>query len=155
MKSLKTGAICVLLSLCAFGANAQQTAAPFNEPDYNKPKIFADLPQRMQLNVDVLETLLNTEVGKNINVFIAPGFNFHGVIVSKSDASSAHTQSVVIKSINRQGATLTFTRNQNEEGGYSYLGRILSFKHGDAFEVAQEDGKLVLVKKELYDLFNE
>lgn len=163
MKSLTIGALCVLLSLCTFRSHAQQpttqnqnAAAPvFNEPDYNKPKLFADLPDKMNLQTSELESLFSLDVSKPVNIFVAPGFNFHGVVVSKSNASNQFSQSVVVKSTNRQGAILTFTRNRNEDGSYYYLGRILSLKHGDAFEITQEEGATVLVKKNLYDLINE
>ena len=154
MKILKTGALCVLTCLCFTYSNAQ-SAAPINEPDYNKPKVFADLPQKMALNVQSLETLLNYEIGGKVQYAFAPAFNFQGVVVSKSDAADLSSKTVVIKAVNRQGATLTFTRNLNTDGTYTYIGRILSLKHADAFELAQEDGQLVLQKKNLYDMFNE
>lgn len=164
MKSLKIGAICVLLSLCAFRSFAQQPkqqeqnllTSAYSEPDYNKPKLFADLPERMTLDVAALETLFSLEVSKPVNLFVAKGFNFHGVIVSKSNAADQNSQSVVVKSSNRQGAILTFTRNRNSGGSFYYIGRILSLKHGDAYEIKQEeDGSTVLLKKDLYDLISD
>jgi hypothetical protein len=76
-------------------------------------------------------------------------------VVSKSDPIDPKVKSVVIRSTNRLGATMTFTRVTKEDGSYSYLGRIISYKNSDAYEFAQENGSYVLVKKHLYDLFNE
>ena len=154
MKILKTGALCVLTCLCYAHASAQ-SLSPVNEPDYNKPKVFADLPNKMGLNAQSLDALLNFEVGGKVQYAIAPAFNFQGVVVSKSDAADLSSKTVVIKSVNRQGATLTFTRNLNADGTYTYRGRIISFKHGDAFEVTEDNGQLVLLKKSLYEMFNE
>ena len=49
MKVLKTGALCVLLNVIALTVAAQNNTSnpPVTEPDYNKPKLFADLPQRL------------------------------------------------------------------------------------------------------------
>jgi hypothetical protein len=152
MKILKTGALCVLTCLCYASASAQQ-ASLNHEVDYNKPKIFADQPHKLPLNVQTLETLLNYELGEKIKFSFASNFHFQGAVVSRSDADS--TKTVVIKSTNHLGATLTITRNTNADGTYAYIGRMLSFKHGDAFEISQENGQFMLVKKSLHDLFDE
>ena len=154
MKILKTGAICVLTCLCYVHSGAQQPLFA-SESAYNKPKIFADLPNKMQLDRPMLENLLNDEVGKKVTFNLGQGFQFHGVVVSKSDATDTQTKTVVVKATNRQGVTFTFTKLANAEGAPVYAGRMLSFKHGDAFEIVEEQGKLVLVKKELYDMFDE
>ena len=157
MKILKTGAICVLACLCYMHAAAQQNQQPAvsEKSDYVKPRIFADLPQKLQLDVPMLEGMLNDEVGKKVHFALGHGYQFQGVVVSKSDAWDKHTRTVVVKATNRQGVTFTFTRNTNADGTYSYLGRMLSFKHGDAFEITEESGKLLMVKKEQQDLFEE
>jgi hypothetical protein len=61
----------------------------------------------------------------------------------------------VIKSSNRVGSAFTFARLRNEDGNFSYQGRILSRKHSDAFEIQLENGQYVLTKTQLYDLLNE
>lgn len=154
MKILKTGAICVLTCLCYVHSAAQQPSFA-NESVYNKPKIFADLPSKMQLSLPMLESLLGDEVGKKVSFSIGQGFQFNGVVVSKSDAADTQIKTVVVKATNRQGVTFTFTQLANTDGTFSYGGRMLSFKHGDAFDIVEEAGKLVLVKKELHHLFDE
>lgn len=157
MKILKTGAICVLTCLCYVHSAAQQNQQPAvtEKSDYVKPRIFADLPSKLQLNVQMLENMLNDEVGTRVNFALGQGFQFQGLVVSKSDATDKHTRTVVVKATNRQGVALTFTRNTNTDGTYSYLGRMLSFKHGDAFEITEEGGQLLMVKKEQHHLLEE
>ena len=154
MNILKTGAFCVLTLLCFVQSNAQQPTI-VTESVYNKPKIFAELPNRLQLNLQILEGLLNDEVGKKINFSLAQGYQFNGVVVSKSDATDTQTKTVVVKATNRQNVTFTLTRTTNLDGSFSYMGRMLSFKHGDAFNITEENGQIVLVKKELHDLVEE
>ncbi len=154
MNQLKSCVICVLLTICFMNSIAQQVPS-FREPDYNKPKLFADLPEKITLNVSSLSDLLSASEGQSVNVHLGGNFNYRGVVVSKSDPSDAYVKSIVIKATNRQGATLTFTQVRNSEDGINYIGRILSYAHSDAFDIKSENGQYKLVKKNLYDLFNE
>jgi hypothetical protein len=154
MKYLKSGVICLLLSFCVISSTAQSTP-PLPKTDLNKPKLFADLAERIKPNVSDLDALLALPEGKEVNIHLGGSFNYRGTIVSKSDANNADAQSIVIKSINRSGATLTFTKVLKSEGGYMYRGRIISFQHIDAYDLELEEGAYVFVKKSLYDLFNE
>ena len=154
MKLLKTTALGVLLSLSFTFSHAQLVPA-VKEAEPQKPRIFSDLPAKISFNIHMLEALLGNEVGTRVNMLIAPGFTFQGHLVSKSDASETRVNTIVIRSTNRSGATLTFTRITNGDGSYSYNGRMLSMNHSDAFEIVQEQGKFALVKKEFSDLLME
>jgi hypothetical protein len=154
MKILKTGIICALFCACYFSSSAQEEL-PLNQPDYNKPNLFPDLPQKIKLRISNLEDLLELPVGASVKTFIADNFNFHGTVVSKSDANSTTVKSVIIKSTNRKGATLTFTKTIGADGTVKYLGRIMSLKNGDAFEIVKENDQYILQKKTLYELINE
>jgi hypothetical protein len=154
MKLLKTTALGVLLSLSFTFAHAQLNPA-VKEAEEHKPRIFSDLPPKISFNIHMLEAVLATEVGTRINLLIAPGFSFQGHVVSKSDASEKRVNTIVIRSTNRSGATLTFTRITNTDGSYSYNGRILSMKHSDALEIVPEKGGFALVKKEFNELLME
>jgi hypothetical protein len=76
-------------------------------------------------------------------------------VVSTSDANDLNIKTVVIKLINRQDARLTFTQLKNADNSVKYIGRIISLKHGDSFEIAYENGQYYFSKKGLYDLVNE
>ena len=154
MKILKSGALCVLLFACALSSTAQKSL-PVSEQDYNKPKLFADLPQKLPLNVKALELLLDLSEGQSINVPLTDKMRYQGVVVSKSDPSDPNVRSIIVKSTNRLGSTFTFTRVLNLDGSVFYRGRLLSYKHSDAYEIEEEDGHYILNKKHLYDLFNE
>jgi hypothetical protein len=155
MKFLKSGALCVLLCIFSISMYAQNEPLPVNTPDYNKPKLFADLPEKFSIDVQAFAHLFDVVEGQNITVRLTGPFNYVGTVVSRSNPRDNAFRSVVIRSTNRQGAVLTFTRTLNTDGSYAYIGRILSHKHSDAFEVEQQEGQYVLVKKHLYDLFNE
>ena len=154
MKILKSGALCVLLYACALSSAAQKSL-PVSEPDYNKPKLFADLPQTLILNVKALEQFLDLPEGQSINVPLTDKIRYQGTIVSKSDPLDTEVKTVVIKSTNRLGSSFTFTRIRNVDGSFAYRGRLLSHKHSDAYEIQQENGQYILNKKSLYDLLDE
>jgi hypothetical protein len=152
MNILKTSAICVLLCVCC--SSFAQTV-PLREPDRNKPKLFSDMPEKMKLKVTDLESLLDLPVGTSVKTTLGGNFDFQGTIISVSPASSTSAKTVVIKSTNRKDATLTFTKATRPDGTVKYLGRIISLKNGDAFDIVKEDGGYILQKKNLEDLVNE
>ena len=153
MKPLKTGAFCVLFSLCFYLGFAQQ-APPITEPDYNKPKLFASLPQSINIHLQSLESLFSLPEGKSVAIPLG-SFSYNGVVVSKSDPSDKSVQSIVIRSTNLPGAAFTFTKTINSNGGVSFRGRIISREHSDAFELLEQNGQYTLTKKHQLKLMNE
>jgi hypothetical protein len=126
---------------------------PINEPDYNKPKLFADLPDRVDFNPNNLSNLFELQVGQSVNLPISSDFTFSGLVVSKSD--DPKSSSVVIRSTNRVGARLVFTKVSDSDNTIKYIGRIISLQHGDSYEIVFENNQYYLKKKGLYDLINE
>jgi len=124
-----------------------------NEPDYNKPKLFGDLPERINFDPTVLSALLNTQVGQSINLAVTPLFRISGQVVSKSD--DQNSTSVVVRLINRPGARLIFTKLTDPNNSVKYIGRIISLKHGDSYEIISENDQYYLKKKGIYELMTE
>ncbi|MGZ3840385.1 MAG: hypothetical protein ACXVMS_10830 [Flavisolibacter sp.] len=153
MKILSTSAICALLIASCLGAGAQ--SIPLNETPQNQARLFADLPERLRVRISDFESLLQMPLGATVNTFLAPGFNFQGVVVSTSPETDKNIKSVVVRSTNRKGATLTFTQTTKPDGTVRYLGRIISMKNGDAYEVVKEDDQYLLQKRNLADLVVE
>jgi hypothetical protein len=157
MKILKTSALGVLLSVCMFQAAAQQNTKklPISQYDYNKPKLFKDLPERINVALKNFDDVFSLEMVKTVELPFAVNFRFSGTVVSKAEDTDANVKSIVINSTTRVGATLALSRIINADNTISYSGRIMSFKHGDAYEVTYENGSYYLVKKNLYDLVEE
>jgi hypothetical protein len=154
MKTLKTIAITALLALGYFYSGAQGKI-PVNQPDYNKPKLFEDLPQKMNLTISDMESLFDLSVGTPVMARLTKSFHVKGTIVSKSGDAKSDVRSVVINSTTRKGAVLTFTRIANRDGSFSYRGRIMSREHSDAYEIVKENGQYVLQKKNYYEMIRE
>lgn len=153
MKNLQKGTIFFFLLLSPAFLFAQEQNL-IQEPDYNKPKLFADVTAKFAVDVNALETLLEVPVGQNVNAILTRNFNLQGIVVSKSDPADPNVKSVVIRSTNRNGATMTFTKVKDENGVASYIGRIVSYRNGDAFELNKEGNGYVWVKKNLYELIS-
>lgn len=146
------GICCMLCQLCSF-AQINHYKVPINEPDYNKPKLFADLPDRVEFNPENLSNLFALPVGQSVNVPIGTGFNFSGKVVSRSD--DPKSLSVVIRSTNRLGARLVFTKVTDTGNTVKYIGRMFSLQHGDSYEIVSENNQYYFKKKGLYDLISE
>jgi len=156
MKNLKVAAfsVCIIFcSICAIAQKIQNRSVSVNEPDYNKPKLFGDLPERINFDPTVLSALLNTQVGQSINLAVTPLFRISGQVVSKSD--DQNSTSVVVRLINRPGARLIFTKLTDPNNSVKYIGRIISLKHGDSYEIISENDQYYLKKKGIYELMTE
>jgi hypothetical protein len=157
MKSLRTAVLCAGLALCSLGSYAQEKPVPVNEPDYNKPKLFSHLPDKIQVNTEDLASLFSTAVGKATSLVFADDthLRFEGEVISSGSKYQNTLQSMVIRSTNFNGARFSISRISNPDGTVTYRGRIMSFKHGDLFELQNQNGQYALVKKNFYDLVNE
>lgn len=157
MKNLRTAVLCAMMALTGITAIAQNERIPINEPDYNKPRLFTNLPDKIQLNNSELESFFSTQVGSHTRLSLVTDLNqnFEGDLVSLSLRTSDGTQTAIVRSTNYNGARLTITKKENPDGSASYVGRIISFQHGDLFELQNLQGKWFLVKRNFYDLVNE
>ena len=154
MKRIKPGAMLALLTAFYLHSAAQPTP-PINEPNYNKPKVFADLPEKQPIQISTVESLLNLPVGAKVNTTIANGLLLNGTVISRSNPADATVKSVVIKSTNRQQATFTFSRILKHDGSISYIGRMISKDAGDALEITREGNSYIIRKMGYYDMINE
>lgn len=152
MKILTNGILCLFFSCTFVAATAQP---PINEPDYNKPKLFQDIPERLNVRLHDFEKLLEAPLGKSINIPLHGMASLNGHVVSKSEITDTKVQSVVVKLTNRKGANFTFTRILNDEGQFEYSGRIISREHGDCLEIVLDHGQYVFRKVGLHDLLAE
>lgn len=153
MNKLKAIAGCVLFLIFCIQASAQTSPVPVNEPDYNKPKIFADLPNQMTIRVVDAEKLFGLRAGTSSSVQLTDELFLKGTVVSNGESNGMRT--IIIRATNRNNAVFTFTRITSEDGTTSYAGRIMSRDNGDAFLIKKEDNAFVLKKINLYDLISE
>jgi hypothetical protein len=148
----------IALSACIAFAMLQATAQEppiLKAPDYNKTKRFTDLPEKQFLRLNELESLLSLSVGARVSVPVSKQFILQGTVVSVSPPADKSVKSVVIKSTNRPGTAFTFTRITENDGRFSYTGRMIGRDTGDALEITKEGDAYVLRKKAVYEIVNE
>jgi len=140
-------------SLCSVAQSVQNRSVSVNEPDYNKPKLFGDLPDSINFDPTYFSALFNTQVGQSVTLSDIPGFTISGQVVSKADGQNS--ASVVVRLANRPGARLIFTKLTGANNSIKYLGRIISLKHGDSYEIVSENDQYYLKKKTINELVTE
>ncbi len=157
MKNIRTILLYAGIMLCSFTSFGQEQKVPVNEPDQNKPKLFSNLPDKISVSTEKINALVTSPVGRTSSFRLdeSSDFQFEGEVVSVTSKYNNSIQSVVIRSGNFNGARLTISKITNTDGSISYSGRIISFKHGDLYELQNQEGQLVLVKKNYYELVNE
>jgi hypothetical protein len=153
MKNLAKGMICLSVFLVSIKLSAQNP--PVREPDMNRPSLFQNLPEKITCRINDLSALLQSEIGRTVSFSFTENTVFQGVVSSLANKFENTLQSVVIRSTNFPGAALSFSKLTKEDGTISYVGRIISFQHGDAYEITMENGQYFFIKKGFYDLVNE
>jgi hypothetical protein len=153
MRNLRTGALCVFFFSLSFAGFAQHAPLPITEPDYNKPKLFAALPQTLSLMPEALQSLLQAVEGERVS-FVLGGATYKGTVVSLSDKADTNVRSVVIRSSNYPGSAFTVTEIKDGDR-MVYRGRIISRDHSDAYELQVMNGQYRLVKKHQLNIMNE
>ncbi|MBC7948760.1 MAG: hypothetical protein H7Y42_12805 [Chitinophagaceae bacterium] len=148
----------ICLSLILFCATTSaQDHVRVNEPDKNKPLLFSNLPDQIPVHVLDLQSLVNTDNGREVTLSLGKSTSgaFAGKVVSKANKYNNNIKSVVIRSSNFNGATLTLSSSIQPNGTVKFTGRILSLQHGDLYELKNQDNQYILIKKNFYDLINE
>lgn len=152
---LQISAALLACSLFCTIMGSAQTVVPLNEPNYNKPRLFSEFPEKAAVHITALENLLDLAVGTRVTASIAKNLTIIGAVVSKSNPTDQTVNSVVVKSLTRQGTTFTFTRITDPDGTVSYLGRMLNRHSGDALEIAKEGEGYVINKIEAAAILTE
>ena len=78
---MKSISILTLLLASALFSFAQDKTVPLNEPNYNKKKVFTDLPDKAQMRMADVERLLTLPVGAPVNTIIIKG-HLQAVVIS-------------------------------------------------------------------------
>lgn len=154
MKLLKAGTLCLFVfSICAV-ASAQKIVSP-NQPATIKPRLFKEIPDRLPVAASKFTSLLALKKGQSASISLSDKFIFKGKVVSSVRKYNDAIESTVIKSDDYPDATFTVTKVKKPDGTIAYRGRIISFTHGDCFELKNENGQYILVKRNFEDMVND
>jgi hypothetical protein len=161
MNYLKLLGACLSFCCCCATISAQQKTTLLNEPDHHRPRLFTDLPSRITVSAPELNKLLTDTAARDMSREVNVKFSdnklsaFSGKIVSAVTKYENTIHSVVIRSSNYPGATLSLSSSVQPDGSIEYTGRIISFTHGDCFELKKINNEYIFVKKDFYEVVNE
>ena len=148
-----------LAFLCLSICSHAQDLAPVKKPDLNRPLLFAHLPATIPVTIADLEGLLNPAAAKDATINLRSSDRtlsaFRGNIIANVTRHENKVKSVLIRSVEFSDATFSLSSSTNPDGTVSYRGRIVSFKHGDAYELQQRGDGYVLQKKNFYEIVSE
>ncbi|MGZ5218424.1 MAG: hypothetical protein ACXWV6_13095 [Chitinophagaceae bacterium] len=158
MKYLKPYGFSLSFIFCCAISFAQDRVV-LKEPDHNKPTLFSSFPDKIPVEINELKNLFSNTAakGKEVNTSFRdkklPGFK--GKIISATSKYNNSLQSVVVRSTQFNGATLTFSSFTTTDGTVRYSGRIVSFQHDDVFVLQKQNDQYFFVKKKFNELVNE
>ena len=154
MKYLKPGILC-LFTICICAITSAQKILNPKEPEIKKARLFNDIPDRVSVVASKLTPLLALKKGEITSISFSDKITFKGTVASTASKYDDAIRSIVIKLDDCPGATLTVSRIKKADGTEYYRGRIISFQHGDCFELKTENGQYILVKKNFEDMVND
>ena len=149
----------LLLILCCTLCQAQEDKVQLHEPDLNKPTLFKELPNKIAIDINEFKNLLSPVAAKGNDISCRfldkklPGFN--GKIISATSKYNNSLRSVVVRSGQFNGATLTLSSFTASDGTTRYSGRIVSFDHDDVYVLEKENNDYFLIKKKFRELVVE
>ncbi len=131
--------------LTTYGANCQLTP-PLNQHPTEKAALFAQLPDKISCSATSLQNIFSAAVNANISIAVSPQLKIEGLVIAKA-AITADQLSINIRCTNYQDALLNISRLTEADGSFSYVGRIVSPRHGDVLLLWQENGQYSFIKQ--------
>ena len=158
MNNHKPPGIRLIYIICIFASlslKAQKVAFPAQ--DQSKPKLFSSLPASMEVSKEDLMNVLNTGTQKNqeIKLPLAKGklSPFTGNIAYAFSQDQQRT--ITVRSTSFNGAVLTLSAVTDTDGTVSFVGRIFSLQHADAFELQERNSQYLWIKKNLNEMMTD
>jgi hypothetical protein len=131
--------------LSAINANCQVTP-PLNQHPTEKPSLFNQLPEKISCSAVSLQNIFVANVNSSISVVISPAMKLEGTVLAKV-AVTADQLSINIRCTNYQDALLNISRITEADGSFTYIGRIVSPRHGDVLLLWQENGLYSFIRQ--------
>lgn len=144
MKKYSKTLLAVLLSTASI--------AGYSQVNDVRPKLYASLPQSINIDQTKFENALSSAEGKEITLQLSPEFTFTGTVMSNfTKYNNLHT--VMVRSNENATSILQITLVQNDNNS-SYVGRIINSNAADGFEIKNNNGVYSLQKFETLKLLD-
>jgi hypothetical protein len=124
--------ILILLLCLATGAAFSQKSTS------GKPRIFAALPNSIDIAENILLNTFTAIPGETITLSFSDQFGYSGTVLS-NEIKYANLQSVIIKSAAYQNSLFQLSKITNTDNSFTYVGRIVNPEAADGFEIKKEN----------------
>ena len=124
-----------------------QEAVPVKQHISDKPFIFSQLPDRFELPVAELTTLLAAQKSSAVTLTLAGGKALAGVVTEKIQQSPLLT-SINIKVSNYPGALFTISVVSMDDHSQKITGRIVHPQGGDVLILTQDASRFFFEKRQ-------
>lgn len=151
MKKLIIYIICLLI----FKNRTVAQTVPINEPDYNKPKLFSDLPDSIPVSTTKLLSLFAIPESTSASIEISGSFSFEGYVLTNISKSNNTLQTLLIRLTSRSGSTFAISKITQPGREITITGRIISLKHSDGYTLIAENNNYWFKKIKRHDLVVE
>ena len=111
----------------------------------SRPLLFERFSDSLTCSSLEIEKLFTLPAGSAIEAKLSPSFTLHGIIRASVQKYS-NLKTVIIDCSDLGGAILSVSA-RNEEGLTTFVGRILSDKYDDGFELQKDNRGNYLLKK--------
>ena len=141
--------ICVWVTIaCTFAALTTQCqiTPPVNQRQAEKASLFSQLPAKISCSTNSLQNIFSVAVNSPVSIAVNPGMKVEGLVIAKA-AISPEQLSINIRCSNFQDALLNISRIKEQDGSFSYIGRMVSPRHGDVLLLWQENGQYAFIRQ--------
>ena len=122
------------------------TTTAFAQQNDTRQKLYATLPETINVDKELFTSVLETPVGKEVSLQFSNGFIFTGTVLSNF-TKYGNMHSVMVRSNENTPVVFQVTGVQTDNG-ISYSGRIISNNSADGFEIKNYNGAYSLQKFE-------
>jgi hypothetical protein len=141
--------ICVWATIaCTLAAVTTQCqiTPPVNQHQAEKATLFSQLPAKISCSANTLQNIFSVAVNSPVSIAVNSGMKVEGLVIAKA-AISPEQLSINIRCSNFQDALLNLSRIKEQDGSFSYIGRMVSPRHGDVLLLWQENGQYSFIRQ--------
>jgi len=117
-----------------------------NQRQAEKPTLFSQLPARISCSSSSLQNIFTAALNSSVSIAVNPAMKVEGLVIAKAVVSPEQL-SINIRCSNFQDALLNISRIKEQDGSFSYIGRMVSPLHGDVLLLWQEHGEYAFIRQ--------
>ena len=137
---------CSLYCMLAAQPASSQVEPPLNQHPVEKAALFAQLPEKISIPASSLQHIFSAALNSNLSVALGAQARIEGTVIAKC-AVSPEQLSINIRCNNFQNALLNISRITEQDGSFTYIGRIVSMRHGDVLLLWEDKGQYSFIRQ--------